>query len=300
MSDVTIGIGELARRAGLPVRTVRFYCDEGLLAARRSAGGHRRFDPDAVERLRLVRRLRGLGLGLPSIAGVLNGERALDEAVAAERAALDVEVAALAWRRASLRAVEEAGPAERAARLDLLAAAGDGRSAHAAITGFWRDTMMAPLSPRMLAEFLDGVVPDPPADPTPAQVVAYAGMVAITADRGLVRRLRARGAVNAGLIADEGTLLRGIDEACRLAAPEALSGRAPRPGPALDRLVAAHAEVRGARDTPEFRRHLRTVLVDEAEPRMGRYWHLAGEVAGRRSILGAGHRWLVEALAVPA
>lgn len=95
-----LGIGDLARLTGVPVRTIRFYCDTGILEPRRSAGGHRRFGPSAVDRLGLVRRLRRLGLGLPAIADVLTGERSVAEAVAAERAALDVELAALAWRRA--------------------------------------------------------------------------------------------------------------------------------------------------------------------------------------------------------
>ncbi|WP_278264786.1 MerR family transcriptional regulator [Nocardia sp. AG03] len=37
-TDITIG--ELARRTGLSVRTIRFYCDEGILESRRSAGDH--------------------------------------------------------------------------------------------------------------------------------------------------------------------------------------------------------------------------------------------------------------------
>ncbi|MFB4314162.1 MerR family transcriptional regulator [Actinomadura sp. 21ATH] len=297
MSDDTIGIGELARLAGLPVRTVRFYCDEGILPARRSAGNQRRFDPDAVERLRLVRRLRGLGLGLAAIGRVLTGERALGEAIAAERAALDAELSALAWRRASLRAVEEAGPADRAMRLELLAAVESGRSAHDAVTGFWRRGMVAPLPPAMLDGFLDRVVPAPPADPTPAQVVAYAEMVALTADRALARRLRARGEVNVTLISDEPTLLEGAAEACALAEPDLRAGRPPRPGAALDLLVETHALVRGGRDTPEFRRDLLRAFAADADPGMVRYWGLVAEVTGDPATLGAAHGWLVEALA---
>lgn len=32
----TLGIGDLARPPGVPVRTIRFYCDEGILESRRS------------------------------------------------------------------------------------------------------------------------------------------------------------------------------------------------------------------------------------------------------------------------
>ncbi len=80
MTGDTLGIGELARRTGVPVRTIRFYCDEGVLEPVRTAGGHRRFDGAAIDRLTLVRRLRGLGLGLRPITDVLAGRCSLDEA----------------------------------------------------------------------------------------------------------------------------------------------------------------------------------------------------------------------------
>ncbi|WP_262403718.1 MerR family transcriptional regulator [Actinomadura sp. CNU-125] len=170
MTDATsIAIGDLSALTGVPVRTIRFYCDEGILEPVRSTGGHRRFDAAAADRLRLVRRLRGLGLGLPAITAVLTGERSLDEAVAAERSALDVELAALAWRRASLRAVEDADPAERAARLDLLAAVQDGPKAHEALLDFWRRRIMVPVPDEIVRVHLELTVPAPPDDPRPAR-----------------------------------------------------------------------------------------------------------------------------------
>jgi DNA-binding transcriptional MerR regulator len=292
----SFGIGELAALAGVPVRTVRFYCDEGILETRRSAGGHRRFDASAPERLRLVRRLRGLGLGLPAIASVLTGERALGEAVAAERAALDVELAALAWRRASLRAVEDASPADRAGRLELLAAAHDHAAAHDALVAFWRRIVASPL-PAVLAEmFLEASAPPPPPDPTPAQVVAYAELVALVADPALALRLVRRSRVNGERIADETTLLVGIGEACELARPLVLAGRGPLPGGALDRFVEAYATVLGGTDTPRFRRELLSTAAADRDPRLRRYWGLVGEVTGDPVPVGTAQAWLLDAL----
>lgn len=295
-STATLGIGDLAALTGVRVRTIRFYCDEGILDTQRSAGGHRRFDASAVDRLDLVRRLRGLGLGLPAIAGVLTGERSLAEAVAAERAALDVELAALAWRRATLRVVEESTPVERAARLALLAAVQDHRAAHDALVSFWRRLMVAPLPADLLDMFLEVSVPVPPADPTPQQVVAYAEMVTLAGDRALVQRMRARGRVNVERISDESELLTGIAEACELARPLLLAGHRPAAGPALDRFVAAYAGVQGARDTPRFRRELLTTAGTDRDPRLRRYWSLVGEVTGEPVTVGTAQAWLVDAL----
>ncbi|TWF78680.1 DNA-binding transcriptional MerR regulator [Pseudonocardia hierapolitana] len=291
-----LGIGDLAALTGVPVRTIRFYCDEGLLDSRRSAGGHRRFAPSAVERLDLVRRLRGLGLGLPAIAAVLTGERSIGEAVAAERAALDVELAALAWRRASLRAVEEAGPIERAARLELLGAVQDHMTARAALVDFWHHLFIAPLPADLVDMFLEVSVPAPPADPTPRQVVAYAEMVGLTRDRTLVRRMRERARVNLERMSDEAELLMGIGEACELARPLLLAGRPPAPGPALDRYVAAYATVQRSRDTTRFRHDLLTTATVDRDPRLRRYWRLVGEVTGEPVTVGGAQAWLVDAL----
>ncbi|MER7504252.1 MerR family transcriptional regulator [Nonomuraea pusilla] len=86
-------IGELARRTGLTVKTIRFYSDRGLVPpAGRSAAGHRLYGPDAVARLRLVRTLRALGLDLPTISRVVRREATLPEVAAAHAAALEVRI----------------------------------------------------------------------------------------------------------------------------------------------------------------------------------------------------------------
>lgn len=294
--DTSLGIGDLAALTGVSVRTIRFYCDEGLLEPERSAGGHRRFDTAAVDRLRFVRRLRALGLGLPAVTSVLAGDRSLEEAVTAERRAVDTELAALAWRRASLRAVEQAAPADRAARLDLLAAVHEGPAARDVLLEFWRRRILVPLPDAAVREFLERSVPEPPADPTPRQVVAYAGMVAVASDRPLLRELRALGRVNADRVRDEPTLITGLGEAATLAAPLVVAGAEPRPGPALDMFVAAHAAGRDERDTRRFRRDLLPAVAMEQDPRLRRYWTLFSEVTGEPATAGTINTWLVDAL----
>lgn len=286
-----LGIGELSRRTGVPVRTIRFYCDEGLLHAGRSAGGHRRFDEAAVERLRTVRRLRAIGLGLPAVADVLAGRRSLTEVIAGERAGLDAAMAELAWRRAALRAVADAAPADRPDRLDLLAAVPDVPAARDSLVAFWRRDYLDPATAPTAEMFLSVSAPPPPADPTPDQVVAYAGMVVVASDASLGRRMRSRDRVR-----DESALHEGIGRACDLARPLVAAGRPPGAGEALDVFVAAHAAVRGVRDTPAFRRELRARTEVERDPRLRRYWRLVGAVTGERVTLGDAHSWLLDAL----
>lgn len=296
MTGDTVGIGDLARQTGLPVRTIRFYCDEGLLEPVRSAGGHRRFDVATVHRLTLIRRLRGLGLGLRSITDVLAGRRSLADAVAAERAALDGEVATLAWRRAALRAVEEASPADRAARLELLSAVQDGFAAHDILVRLWRPMTSAPIPPDSAQMFLGVSAPRPPELPTPAQVVAYAELVRLATDRALAIQLRASTLVNHERITDLSALHAAVAAACQLAFADVVAGVLPKPGPALDMFVAAHADALKATDGPEFRRALNRRTEPDRHPRLRRYWRLVGEITGEPAPVGVTHTWLLDAL----
>ena len=64
-------IGELARRAGVTTRTVRYYEGLGLLVSRREGGGHRQYDEDALKRMAKIDWLKRMGLTLDEIAEVI-------------------------------------------------------------------------------------------------------------------------------------------------------------------------------------------------------------------------------------
>ena len=72
MAGVGMKIGVLASRSGLPVKTLRYYEDLGLLPAiGRSEGGYRLFAEESLRRLEFIRRLKTLGLSLVEIQGCL-------------------------------------------------------------------------------------------------------------------------------------------------------------------------------------------------------------------------------------
>ncbi|MFI6866072.1 MerR family transcriptional regulator [Nocardia sp. NPDC050406] len=290
-------IGVLSELTGVSVRKIRFYCDNGVLESTRSGGGHRMFEREsAVARLLLIRRLRAVGLGLVSIGAVLRGERSMAEAVAAERAAVDVELGALAWRRASLCAIENADPNERAARLELVSAVHDGHRAHDTLVAFWRRTLARPPS-AVFDGFLDMNVPAPPRDPTPEAVVGYAELVALVTDRHFAAVVSQQlWCPEVPGLGDRTGLIAGVGAACGMAESDIHAGREPFAGTALDRFVDAHASARGTRDTAGFRERLRGCgHTDDA--RAQRYWRRTGELLGTLTTAGAAQRWLFEALA---
>jgi MerR family copper efflux transcriptional regulator len=69
-------IGAVATRSGVSVKTIRFYCDQGLLQpSARSEGRYRLFDASVYGELALIRTLRALDIPLPTITAVLEARR---------------------------------------------------------------------------------------------------------------------------------------------------------------------------------------------------------------------------------
>ena len=64
-------IGELARRSGFATSALRYYEQQGLLTASRSAGGQRRYPRSALRRLAFVRAAQNVGLSLEEVRTAL-------------------------------------------------------------------------------------------------------------------------------------------------------------------------------------------------------------------------------------
>ncbi len=67
----TYRISQLAGRTGVPATTLRFYEQEGLLAAARTPAGYRVYTDEDVERVRFIGAAKGLGLSLARIRALL-------------------------------------------------------------------------------------------------------------------------------------------------------------------------------------------------------------------------------------
>jgi MerR family copper efflux transcriptional regulator len=68
----TLSIGQVARKAGVGVETVRFYEREGLLEEPpRRASGYRQYSEQVVTRLHFIKRAQKLGFSLKEISELL-------------------------------------------------------------------------------------------------------------------------------------------------------------------------------------------------------------------------------------
>lgn len=101
-----LDIAEVARRAGVPASTLRFYEEKGLIAPIGRRGLRRQYDPGVLERLALIALGRTAGFSLDEIAGMYapDGQPDIDrKSLAAKADELDARIRELGVLRDSLR-----------------------------------------------------------------------------------------------------------------------------------------------------------------------------------------------------
>lgn len=265
-------IGEIALRAGVTVKAVRYYSDLGLLESWRAPSGHRRYDEDAVGRLELIRRLRALGIDLPTVQAVLTGQRTLSEVATTHAEALAVQIRTLQRRQAVLRVVAQRP--EEIHQMSDLTESDDDRQA-------------------LVTDFLDAVIgddpelqgvrqtltPELPDDATDHQVCAWlelAQMLSDAAFRATVRQMVA------DYRADD--LRPGVVAALRQRVGPALAAAidpaSPEARAMVDEITADYARRVGKPADAELRTRLSSLLETAGDPRWFRYLRLLAAVNG--------------------
>lgn len=65
-------IGEIAAKSAVPIKTIRYYEEIGVLATpARSPSGYREYDAHVIERLRFIRASKAIGLSLGEIREIV-------------------------------------------------------------------------------------------------------------------------------------------------------------------------------------------------------------------------------------
>ncbi|MEA2370216.1 MAG: hypothetical protein QOH12_610 [Solirubrobacteraceae bacterium] len=301
-------IGELARRSGTSVRTIRFYSDTGLVPpAGRSEAGYRLYDDDGVARLDLIGTLRALDIDLATTRRVLAREAELGDVLRAHAAALDAQIRVLRLRRAVLGSIarRKSNPREIKLMHNLAQLTADERQR---IVDDFLDHVFDGLDvdPALVAR-MRSARPALPEDPTPDQVDAWielAGLVADPAFRARVRRMSehhdaesqghhgptdsAAAQQNAALVVERagGAVAAGVDPS------------SPDAEPIVAELVAAFARANGSADDPQTRVWLAETIETFADARVNRYWELLGTINGwpDRPSAAPAWEWLLAAL----
>ncbi|MEU3879847.1 MerR family transcriptional regulator [Streptomyces californicus] len=285
--DTLYSIGELARRTGLTVKTIRFYSDRGIVAPTdRSPAGYRLFSIDAVARLDLVRTLRELGLDLPTIRKVVDRELSLPEVAAAHAEALTVQIRVLRLRRAVLTAVAERGstPEETELMHQLARLSKDERSR---LTGDFLDAVFGGLDAApTFAGVMRSVTPELPRNPKTEQVQAWVELAEMSLDpgfRAVVRRMaedQAAEQARSGVTVPRRDITAAVRDQAGPALTAGIDPASPQADPIVAQFTAHYAHLLGRPDDVELRRRLGTRLERANEPRWRRYLQLLAVVNG--------------------
>lgn len=103
-----IRIGELSRRTGCNIETIRYYERIGLLPQPDRRGNYRQYDAAGVSSLAFIRRARDLGFTLDEIRALLRLSTKDGPACAAARELAATHLADVRKRIADLRSMERA------------------------------------------------------------------------------------------------------------------------------------------------------------------------------------------------
>lgn len=115
-------IGQLSRRTGVKVPTIRYYEQTGLMPlADRTSGNQRRYDADGLERLSFIRHARGLGFPIEAISALIELQTHPDRSCQAAGDLAQAQLDDVRNRIARLQALES--------ELDRIVAGCDGKGA---------------------------------------------------------------------------------------------------------------------------------------------------------------------------
>ncbi len=119
-----ITIGELARRGGVNLETIRYYERQGLLPKPpRTASGYRQFPPDSADRVRFIKHAQQLGFTLAEVKELLSLRVDPDKSCHDVEARARAKVADIEQRIKNLKAMHRV-------LSRLVAACADGRHSH--------------------------------------------------------------------------------------------------------------------------------------------------------------------------
>ncbi|MFC8570170.1 MerR family transcriptional regulator [Streptomyces sp. NPDC057245] len=302
-------IGELSALTGVPVRTIRFYSDTGLLPPTdRTPAGYRRYGAAALGRLHLIGVLRDLDVGLTTIRRVLDGDLSVAGVAAAHADATALQIRTLRMRQSLLRLVARRGlgPEETVLMHRLTRLTSGERKA--LVGDFVSGLASEDPGSRDAAAVLRTALPVLPDDPSEAQLAAWTELAGLMADDGFrARMVRApfppvdADALPGVAPGTAAALLAFVREAVADARRAGVEPDSAAARPVVDSVVERFASALGRPAGPELRRWMASRFEAAHDPLVERYWRLVWTVNDWRIVDGhlPFQPWMAEALARP-
>ena len=300
MSEL-LGIGEVAKRAGVSVGTLRHYDKLGLLRPSQvTEAGYRLYSQADCERLELVRTLRGVGFDLGTVAQLLQGEVSPSDAIELQLGALEVQSRLLRRQQAVLKAVSEGQESAVLTRLNRMGTL-------AKLDRLERESFLAEHLRRGMngsqgnPEIWRAAVLDLPEELSEAQLEAWLELAELVTDEKFLQTLQFQTQPVAGLEDKTAEWSKSVTELMN----EATSAAKNRVSPSSDE--GQHVIARWMKDVakalrrqpnPEFERWLLEYFEQAHDPRMDRYWQLIATLKGWEysPLYAKAYGWLLEGL----
>jgi len=269
-------IGQLARRTGVPARTIRFWSDAGLVPpAARSASGYRLYDAAAVARLDLVRALRELGLGLDVVRAIASRATTVAEVAAAHVAVLDGQIRTLRLRRAVLSTVAKRGNTIEETLLMHKLARLSAQERQQIIDDFV-DSTFAGAAPAAndIAGNMRQLPAELPDDPAPEQVDAWVELAELVADEDFRQRVRTMALAGRRPAEAQAPDYQAVTEHAGQALTQGIAPGSSEGQAVLHRII-------GPDMTAAQRAQLLSQLETFTDARVERYWQLLAIINGQ-------------------
>lgn len=299
-------IGELSRRSGVPVKTIRHYSDVGVLPPSGvTDAGYRLYSEADRSRLELIRTLRAADFDLPTIRRLVEEGDDPSEALRLQMRAVEMQLRTLRRRRALLETALDGGEEaalsypDRARALGLL----DAREREAFLgENMERLFHGIPIDPDVRAWFWRQAVSGMPEELTEEQLEAWTELARLASDEDFIKKVREQ---TRPFWDEERPGLAELREVTEGAIGEAVTaikeGRPPtgeREQRVIRNWVEANARTMNRSDDPDFAGWMLAHHERTYDPRMERYWYLISTLKQLEfdSTRAEAYGWLIEGL----
>jgi DNA-binding transcriptional MerR regulator len=293
-------IGQVAKLSSLPVQTIRYYSDIGVLPPSHvTEAGYRMYDSADVARLELIRTLRSLEFDLETIGKLLKGELTASKAVELHLQVLELQFQSLKRQRTLLKVVQKKGKSVPLSYLNRM-------QALLKLTRLEREDFLAKQLERGFQgaprdeKIWQAAVLDLPEEMNEAQLEAWLELAELVSDESfisiLTRQRESYERVTGGKPAQV-NFQNIFDKAIK--AMEKGQTYQDKVGQHLVELwINANAKLMRRKANPSFAKFLLEYYEQNSDPRMERYWHLIAVLKNwsGKSPQAEAVKWLLEGL----
>jgi DNA-binding transcriptional MerR regulator len=293
-------IGQVSKLSSLPVQTIRYYSDLGVLPPSHvTEAGYRMYDRADVARLELIRTLRSLEFDLETIAKLLKGELTASKAIELHLQALELQFQSLKRQRTILQAVQKKGKGVSLAYLNRI-------QSLLKLTRLERENFLAEHLERGLKgiprneKVWQAAVLDLPEEMNERQLEAWLELAELVSDESftqiLTRQTQSYKEVTKGKalkVNFQPIFNRAIDALQTGYSPrDALSQKV------VESWIKANAKLMNRNNTKAFAAFLLEYYEQNSDPRIERYWQLVAVLKNwpGTSPQAEAVKWLLEGL----